>query len=105
MFFLLVFLIPSLFLMWAMVKGLQSSGHLMKEDADRMTRNRRRVYWTWVVFFPTSVAVGGILGAVLKSSRGAVAGSFVGDIVGVGVALIVSVPVAVYLGRTKQPSA
>ena len=102
----LAFLIAVGFLGWAMLMGLKVDVHLMKDEADKLPTRKRHAYWAFVLGYPLTVLLGGVIGFAVSPAPATQATqltySAAGDGIGVGVALVASIPIALYIGTKRK---
>ncbi len=96
-----LFILPGLFLLWAMWKGLRASGHLAWADSAKLPPGNRRL--TRVVGFGGLVLVplGCLLGILIRPEPNVFASEAVGGLTGGGIWFIAMMCVAIRLAPKR----
>lgn len=102
---ILLFLVPFSFLGWFYLKAGGVITGFMKDEAQTLTKAGRRAYWGFAVGFVAVIAIGGLVGFAITPPGGDVLTySTVGDLIGLGIALVASIPLSLYVRSQRANS-
>jgi hypothetical protein len=88
------------FLMWFMLKALGVDFQWLKEDAERLRPNRRKLMWAGVVALPVSIAAGAVIGVIVRPTLGS---SVHGDVIGGAIGYVLTIVLFFLSGAIKRP--
>jgi hypothetical protein len=94
------------FLGWAMLVGLKVDFRFMKDEATSYPPESGTPTGPYALGYPLTVLLGGVIGFAVSPAHATQATQLTyspaGDGIGVGVALVASIPIALYIGTKRS---